>query len=300
VLATGGLVAFPTETVYGLGADATRSDAVRRIFAVKRRPMDRPLTVHLAPDAEVDRWGRMDDRARRLAQAFWPGPLTLVVPRTARVPDAVTAGGQTVGLRVPDHPQAIALLRAFGGGVAAPSANRSGAVSPTTADHVRADLGDEVDFVLDAGACPGGMESTVVSLVDRARLLRFGAIGRAEIAAVLSEEVEAPRSVSQGLSLRTPAVLRTPSELATGAPSLPPEAVVLTRGAPAWISGVGCTVLPLADDPVQYARALYPTLREVDCAGHSVVVIEAVPEHPTWDAVRDRLRRIATTNSTDT
>ncbi|MGH9027962.1 MAG: L-threonylcarbamoyladenylate synthase, partial [Acidimicrobiia bacterium] len=176
VLRGGGLVAFPTETVYGLGADAARPLAVARLYAVKRRPTGHPVIVHL-PDADViDDWAvAVPDGARRLAAACWPGPLTLLLRRAPSVLDVVTGGLDTVGVRVPAHPVAQSLLRAFGGGVAAPSANRFGAVSPTTADHVRSDLGDGVDVVLDGGPCPVGVESTIVDCSgERPVVLRPG------------------------------------------------------------------------------------------------------------------------------
>lgn len=156
VLRAGGLVAFPTETVYGLGADASNDAAVARVFSVKGRPTNHPLIVHLADAAQLDGWAAsVTPTARLLADAFWPGPLTILVERSASVSLAVTGGRSTVGLRVPDHTVALELLRAFGGGIAAPSANRFGRVSPTTAAHVVADLGDDVDLVLDGGACRG-------------------------------------------------------------------------------------------------------------------------------------------------
>jgi len=165
VLVRGGLVAFPTETVYGLGADASNAEAVARVFATKGRPPTHPLIVHLADAAQLDHFAvAIPDAARALAAAAWPGPLTLILEKSARVSDAVTGGAPTVGLRVPAHPLAHAMLVAFGGGVAAPSANRFGAVSPTTADHVVADLGRDVDYVLDGGACRVGVESTIVDL----------------------------------------------------------------------------------------------------------------------------------------
>ena len=193
VLRAGGLVAIPTETVYGLAADASNPEAVRRIFAVKRRPADHPLIVHIADQAEMNDWAAiLPDAAVILADACWPGPLTLLVPRGSRVLDDVTGGRSTVGLRVPAHPLTLELLHRFGGGLAAPSANRFGRVSPTTADHVRADLGDEVDFVFDGGPCPIGVESTIVDCtVDPPQVLRPGAITADEVAALLQRSLGA-------------------------------------------------------------------------------------------------------------
>src|SRR4051794_23073741 len=187
----GGLVAFPTETVYGLGADASSIDAVHRLYAVKGRPPDHPVIVHLGDAAQLDEWALdLPDAARTLARACWPGPLTVVVRRSARVVDAVTGGLDTVGLRVPDQPVALALLRAFGGGVAAPSANRFGRVSPTSAADVWADLGDDVDVVLDGGPCAVGVESTIVDC-SRAEptILRLGGVAQARIEELLDRAV---------------------------------------------------------------------------------------------------------------
>ena len=190
-LRAGRLVAFPTETVYGLGADASSPDAVHRLFAVKGRPADHPVIVHLGRRDQLGEWAReVPDTAAVLADAFWPGPLTLVVIRAAHVPDAVTGGLETVGLRVPDQPVASALLRAFGGGVAAPSANRFGRVSPTTAADVRADLGDDVDVVLDGGPCRVGIESTIVDCSrPEPAILRLGGVPREAIESKLAREV---------------------------------------------------------------------------------------------------------------
>jgi L-threonylcarbamoyladenylate synthase len=169
-LRSGGLIALPTETVYGLGADASNDDAVRRVFEVKGRPSDHPLIIHLADAAQLEQWAAsVSPTAQLLADAFWPGPLTLLVERSSSVSPVVTGGRPTVGIRVPDHPVALELLRTFGGGVAAPSANRFGRVSPTTAAHVIADLGDDVDVVLDGGPCRVGVESTIVDLTTASK-----------------------------------------------------------------------------------------------------------------------------------
>ncbi|MEK7737911.1 MAG: L-threonylcarbamoyladenylate synthase, partial [Pseudomonadota bacterium] len=196
LLRAGELVAFPTETVYGLGADAANPAAVAKIFAAKGRPADHPLIVHLPSAEALDAWAReVPESARKLAAAFWPGPLTLILKRQPQVPDAVTGGQDTVGLRVPDHPLALALLKAFDGGrfrgIAAPSANRYGRISPTSAAHVRAELGAAVPLVLDGGDCQVGIESTIVDLSrGTPRLLRPGAIGAADIAHVLGANLD--------------------------------------------------------------------------------------------------------------
>jgi len=205
LLRAGELVAFPTETVYGLGADAANPAAVARVFAAKGRPADHPLIVHLADQACVPDWAsEFPETARQLARAFWPGPLTLVLPRSARVPMAVTGGQDSVALRVPAHPVAQALLRAFGGGVAAPSANRYGRVSPTRAEHVREELGDRVALILDGGECAVGLESTIVScLAGQVALLRPGMIGRAAV-----ESVVGPLATSAAGAPRVPGSTR--------------------------------------------------------------------------------------------
>jgi L-threonylcarbamoyladenylate synthase len=192
ILRRGGLVAFPTETVYGLGADATNSAAVGKIFAAKGRPATNPLIVHVADEGVAQRYAKhWPAAAQRLAARFWPGPLTLVVPKSDAIVQEATAGLGTVGLRAPDHPLALALLRAFDGPVAAPSANRSTRISPTTAEHVREELGDRVDMILDGGPCRVGIESTVLDLSgDRAAILRPGGVTREQIEAVLGQPVE--------------------------------------------------------------------------------------------------------------
>src|SRR5215470_11265962 len=182
-LRAGDLIAFPTETVYGLGADASRAEAVRKIFTTKGRPVDHPVIVHLHGADEIENWARaVPSGARKLAEAFWPGPLTLILPRGANVADAVTGGQDTVGVRVPSHPVARALIAEFGGGIAAPSANRFGRISPTSAQHVAEDLGDSVSLILDGGPCAVGIESTIVAFAgDEPMLLRPGAIAAADL-----------------------------------------------------------------------------------------------------------------------
>src|SRR5262245_53340115 len=215
-LRAGGVVAFPTETVYGLGADALSERAVARVFELKGRPGNNPLIVHVASAAMArdvvapGAWGR---EAELLSTAFWPGPLSIVLPRSAAVPANVTAGGPNVAVRCPDHPTTLALLEAFGGPLVGPSANPSGRVSPTTAAHVREAFGDEV-MVLDGGACRAGIESTVVSLVGTARVLRPGVIGAGEIGRVLARDVEEARHAPQEESLAS-RPMESPGRLAS-------------------------------------------------------------------------------------
>jgi L-threonylcarbamoyladenylate synthase len=302
VLRGGGLVAFPTETVYGLGADASSAAAVRRLFAVKRRPPDHPVIVHLGDPALLPEWAsEVPDAAAVLARACWPGPLTVVVPRAARVPDAVTGGRDTVGLRVPDQPLALELLRAFGGGVAAPSANRFGRVSPTTAADVRADLGGDVDLVLDGGPCRVGVESTIVDCTGpRPAILREGGVPRGRVEALLGVtvplltggEIAAPGTLASHYAPRARVELTDRAEIeehamaaiargervgVIGAP--PADARVVGLGAPA--------------DVERYAHDLYAMLRAAD-ARELDVVLAVVPDGTGLAAaVADRLRRAA-------
>ncbi|MDP2870865.1 MAG: L-threonylcarbamoyladenylate synthase [Methyloversatilis sp.] len=302
-LRAGELVAFPTETVYGLGADALNPDAVRRIFAAKGRPADHPLIVLLPDVAQLVGWARDIPReAIALANVFWPGPLTLILKRDVEVPDEVTGGQDTVGLRVPAHPVALQLLRAFGSGVAAPSANRYGRISPTTAAHVRDEFGDAITL-LDGGASEVGIESTILDLSGEARrILRPGAISAAQIEAVIGR----PLSVAVGQG--APRVSGTLA--AHYAPHTPMKKVAGERLRDYLNafrhSGRRCAVIahsqpPLADcphhwtmlpaDPAGYARGLYAALREADASGGAMIVIEATPDCIAWSAVNDRLTR---------
>ena len=319
VLRRGGLVAFPTETVYGLGADAANPAAVERIFAVKGRPRTHPVIVHLAESTAIKRWAAdVPPDAWVLAEAFWPGPLTLILPRADHVPDAVTGGAGTVGLRVPAQPLALDLLAAFGGGIAAPSANRFGRVSPTTAAHVRADLGTDVDLVLDGGPCSVGVESTIVDLSQGApRVLRLGGLSVDELAAVLGHPLDA-RVATGGAGLSgdgaaapsiTPAPGTLPSHYAPEArvEVLAVEAVagrareLLGEGrlvgllAPRRIEGLprGVDALPPAGGAQAYAKCLYQRLREADRRGLDVLLAVPPPETGIGAAVADRLRRAA-------
>lgn len=314
VLRGGGLVAFPTETVYGLGAWARDEDAVRKVFSAKGRPARHPLIVHLASGEAMTAWARrVPAAAERLAEAFWPGPLTLVLQRAEGVSDVVTGGQPTVALRVPRHPTALALLRAFDDGVAAPSANRFGHVSPTTADHVAAEFPRLDVLVLDGGACDVGLESTIVDLsTAHPRVLRPGGVPVSRIAAALGMPVEVvenvaeeqvpeaggapvprvPGSLERHYAPRTAAWLVAPEALAEAAAARLGCAVVSRRTAPVGFRGSWRT---LPEDPDGYARGLYATLRELDQAGHAGILIERVPDDERWLAVRDRLRRATAT-----
>lgn len=294
VLRGGGLVAFPTETVYGLGGDASSPASVRKIFAVKGRPPGHPLIVHLAAGTELDGYAvNVPAAARALAARFWPGPLTMILRRGPKIAPEVTGGGSTVGLRMPLHPLAQQLLAAFGGAVAAPSANRFGAVSATTADHVAADLGDDVDYLLDGGACDVGVESTIVDLSGGPGslpvMLRPGGLARDELERALGVRVADPEPWV--VSPRAPGTL--PSHYAPRAKvvAVPIDEVAAAVAAAAARGTVA--VLALPDDLEEAARRLYSSLRELDATGVDVIVAPLPPEIGIGAAIADRLRRAA-------
>ena len=306
-LALGRLVAFPTETVYGLGADAANADAVRAVFAAKGRPPDHPLIVHLPDASHLDAWARrVPDGARALAGAFWPGPLTLILPRAARASDAVTGGEDSVGLRVPAHPVARALLAAFarhgGHGVAAPSANRYGHVSPTTAQHVADDLGDRVAMILDGGPCDVGIESTIVAFDDdRPVLMRPGGIGIDALVRVLGRPLEAP-GVDAPRASGTHASHYAPRAAAFLVDAILLSAEIERLAERDEVVGVlARTVrrpteldghwIDAPADVEGYARDLYANLRRLDAVHPDAILVESPPDDPAWLAVRDRLER---------
>ena len=306
-LRRGGLVAFPTETVYGLGANALDAAAVARIFAAKGRPAINPLIVHVARMEQArDLAAEWPEAAKRLAERFWPGPLTLVLAKRPSVPEIVTAGAATVGLRVPAHPVARALLEAAEVPVAAPSANRSNEISPTTAEHVRKSLGDAVDVLLDGGPTPGGLESTVLDLSsDRPRLLRPGLIAPAEIEALIGP---IDRGSTVARDSRQPQ--RSPGQLPR---HYAPRAAMECRATDGrvwveqfaregirvgWLALVGddrpipgVTTIAMPTNAVDYAAQLYSTLHMLDDLGVERIIVDLPPDSDDWLAIRDRLRR---------
>ena len=308
VLRRGGLVAVPTETVYGLAADALDARACARIYRAKGRPATDPLIVHLAAAADLETVAEGNEAARRLAAAFWPGPLTLVLPRRPAVPALVSAGLPSVAVRVPAHPLFRRLLRLTGRPLAAPSANPFGYVSPTTAEHVRAGLGRRIGHILDGGACSVGVESTIVDLRDPARpaLLRPGAISRAQLSAVLGVPVVAgspvgsarraqvaPGQLARHYSPRTPATLHPrldPAAAATG----PADEAWLFLARPAGRPRPNVHWLDARGDLRGAARRLFACLRELDAAGYRHLHLEAAPGEDGFAlAINDRLRRAA-------
>lgn len=303
-LSTGGLVSFPTETVYGLGADAEIPAAVRRIFTVKGRPPTHPLILHVGAAAMMEGYARaVPDVAWEIAEHFWPGPLTLILKRKQGVSDLITGGQDTVGLRVPSHPVAQRLLRAFGRAIAAPSANRFGRISPTQATHVARELGGRVDQVLDGGSCTVGLESTILDLSGVSpRILRPGSISRDMIASVLgeppvvgdSDKPRVPGQMASHYAPRTPMQLVNAQDLAELAGRLSPMgrlAVMARQPTPDGCPETRWKTMPA--DHVGYARDLYASLRDVDEEGYDCLLVEYPPLSPEWEAVRDRLERAA-------
>ncbi len=309
-LEAGQLVAFPTETVYGLGADAENPAAVAAIYAAKGRPQDHPVIVHLAPEADIAHWAcEIPPQAHALAEAFWPGPLTMILKRAPNIPDAVSGGQDTVGLRCPSHPVAIALLRAFKGGqggVAAPSANKFGHVSPTLAEHVRDEFcaDGSVAMVLDGGAAQVGIESTIVDLSRLAShgpvLLRPGHVSAEAIAAVIDQlpsapDAEAPRAsgtLESHYAPHTPVAMQDTASLA--------QTLARLHDAGRKVALIHYSDLPpthagerLPATPEGFAHALYAALRAMDGKGADLILVEAPPQGGAWLGVNDRLRRAA-------
>ncbi len=293
ILARGGLVAFPTETVYGLGADATNPIAVARIFEAKGRPRFNPLISHILGLSEAEQHAHLHAKARALAERFWPGPLTIVAPRKpeSAVAELACAGLSTIALRAPAHPTARELLAAFGKPVVAPSANRSGHVSATTARHVEEDLGDAIDLILDGGATPIGLESTIVAIDHngRAMLLRSGAVSRAEI-----EAVTGPLAAPEHGAVAAPGMLeshyapRARLRLDAEAPREGEAYLAFGSSAPP-----GGLTLSATGDLIEAAANLYAHLRALDASGPHTIAVAPIPPHGLGEAIRDRLARAA-------
>ncbi len=303
-LKAGGLVAFPTETVYGLGADASNAIAIARLFEAKGRPSFNPLIAHVGNLEAAKRIGRFDTNAKRLAQAFWPGPLTLVLPKAndCAVADLATAGLDTIAVRVPAHPLARAILRAFGEAVVAPSANLSGHVSPTTAAHVQIDLAGRIDLIIDGGAVAVGVESTIVGCFDTPTLLRPGGLPREEIERVLGKPLARPpqdggNETGQPLApgmLASHYAPRTPVRL--GARRVEDGEALLAFG-PDRVAGMeaATAVMNLSSrgDLAEAAANLFGYLRELDAKAARTIAVMPVPSHGLGEAINDRLRRAA-------
>ncbi|MDD4915835.1 MAG: L-threonylcarbamoyladenylate synthase [Methylococcales bacterium] len=301
LLRQGQLVAFPTETVYGLGADAANPAAVARIFAAKGRPDDHPLIVHIASAEQIADWAETTpETALRLAAAFWPGPLTIILNKKACVPLAVTGGQQTVALRIPANPVALQLLQAFGGGIAAPSANRFGHISPTQASHVAEELGDSVACILDGGPCSVGVESTIIDLSDgHSAILRPGRITRSQLKAVLQTEIR----LSPQTGTRAPGMLAVhyaPNTMSLLCPANTLNAMIddlCSKGkligilafSPAAALTPCAHLIRLPEQSEHYETVLYSALRELDKLQLDMILIEQPPDNEAWAAVNDRL-----------
>lgn len=301
ILQQGGLVAIPTETVYGLGADASNPDALRKIFRAKQRPEDHPLIVHLADRSQLDQWvSHVSPAAERLANAFWPGPLTLILPKAPHVLDLITGHQQTIGIRIPHHSVARALLTGFGGGIAAPSANRFGRISPTTAAAVYEELGDAVDLILEGGPCDIGLESTIVDVSgEGVVILRPGMITAEQIERVLQEGLS--QAGSQVLrvsgSLESHYAPVTKMQLLEGEEISRYLATLMQGDLPVAVMmrtqilnvAQGVTSVKMAENAKRYAHDLYQTLRGLDQQGFKKIIVEDVPQNGEWAAIRDRL-----------
>ncbi len=306
LLQAGELVAFPTETVYGLGADASNPSAIAKLYAAKGRPTNHPVIVHLSDFTKLADWASsVPDNAFKLAERFWPGPLTLILPKSAHVLDQITGGQKSVGLRVPAHPLALELLKAFEGGVIAPSANKFGRLSPTRAEDVRSEFKDEVALVLDGGTCQVGIESTIVDLSKaQAMILRPGMIEQSEI-----ESIIGPVLVSHQ-QFEKESITRAPGDLTSHyAPTTPLKLVSaeelnrIARGPSADLDRTAvlsfsmapscCNWIVAQRDPNTFARELYQNLRQLDKLQLDQILVETPPQGPHWEGILDRLNRAA-------
>lgn len=310
ILCEGGTVAFPTETVYGLGADITNPIAINKIYKIKQRPVDHPLIIHISNISYLQYWAQaIPASAWQLASHFWPGPLTLILQRSCHIPDSATGGQNTVGLRIPAHPVALALLDALGSdkALAAPSANRFGRISPTTAAHVQEELGSEVNMILDGGACEVGLESTIISFCDESpKILRPGGISLSALESVLNSPVILAHNMSQ--TIRTSGSL--PAHYAPATPlKIYPTEQIWQGALQLSAQGLRTLVITWSDinnsqpadqsiqqfsmpaDPVTYGKQLYAKLRQFDHDAFDYMIVEAPPDHPAWLAITDRLQR---------
>ena len=306
-LRAGDLVVFPTETVYGLGANASNPAAVRKIFEVKGRPADHPVIVHLDDPRYLHRWvSDMPPHAEQLAALFWPGPLTLILPKADNVNDIVTGGQDSIGIRIPSHPIAQQLLTAFGGGIAAPSANRYGRLSPTKPEHVRDELGEAMPMILDGGDSPIGLESTIVScLNNEVRLLRPGFITRSQIEHIVGELAtggsvpRVPGDRAQHYAPATPLEIVTTDELEARAAEFVArqEKIAVLALRPPLLTTRYMTWINAGKKPDTYAHNLYNHLRTLDRAGCVKILVQELPQDERWAAILDRLQRASGTDT---
>ena len=304
-LRRGGLVAFPTETVYGLGADAGNPQAIAEIYRIKGRPAARPLTVHLADIAEIPLWAQeIPPAAQKLIDCYCPGPLTLILPRRPNVLDIVTAGGDSVGIRLPSHPLARQLIRAFGRGLAAPSANRSGYLSPTTAEHVRREFGADIPIVIDGGPCQLGLESTIVDFsTPTPRLLRAGLLTLDMLQETAGVTIAAPSAAAAAAaaphyqprtSVRICSRADMPSAIEAELERQPRNLAIMFHSADLQFPAQpNLRLIQMPAQPSEYARRLYASLRYLDGCSLDAVLVEEIPDDPSWKILRQRLSQIA-------
>ena len=305
-LAKGGVVAFPTETVYGLGADASNPQAIAQIFEVKGRPPDHPLIVHISGADQLSRWTHhVPEMAYQLAERYWPGPLTLILPQSKALPE-VTGGQTSVGLRAPSHPVAQALLKGFGGGIAAPSANRFGRISPTRASHVREELGDRVGIILEGGDCTVGLESTILSLAGPIPcLLRPGAISRSELESFLNQPIQ---GAEKAIGIRASGLLESHYAPRTALRLMPLEQILSMAASASSRTVILCLEdmpvppeahrIRMPQNPADYGMRLYATLRALDQGQYDLILAETPPNEESWAAVHDRLGRASYSTKT--
>ncbi|MBQ7503226.1 threonylcarbamoyl-AMP synthase [bacterium] len=298
-LERGGLVAFPTETVYGLGADAANAQAIKDLYALKGRPADHPSIVHLACAEDIDKWARdIPPQARRLARHFWPGPMTLILPKRPDVLDQVTGGQNSVGLRVPAHPLTRRLIEVFGRGIAGPSANRFGHISPTSAEHVRQEFGGELKYILDGGPCSVGVESTIIDFTQaKPVILRPGMLTETIINQYLGADIttgsgaKAPGTLKKHYAPSSPAELLSAEELRERLKTASGPAAVVAYSPNIASADPSVKIISMPAEPAQYAQSLYAALRYADAMQPKRIYIEKAPSGVEWKAVADRLQR---------
>ena len=304
-LQTGGLVAFPTETVYGLGADACNEHAVHKVFAVKERPIDHPLIVHIATIEQLDNWAiNIPDIARKLARFFWPGPLTLILPKHPQVSNLVTGNQDTIAIRIPRHPLTLTMLQQFGSGIVGPSANTYGRISPTSAQHVQHGLGNKVDYILDGGQCEIGIESTIINVTTGTpQILRQGIITQDDIARIIGDNFMSTESIET--VIRVPGSAKShyapikPLYLVSSQKFLTVIKSMLQQGLNySYLSLQACPIkdekiiwLHATKQPQEYAKNLYSYLHQLDATNTQGIIVETPPNEPSWKAIIDRLTR---------
>lgn len=295
LLKGGGVVAFPTETVYGLGCDTFNTQAIQQVYTMKGRPTNNPLIAHVADQVWAKKVSQgWDTHCDRLAEKFWPGPLTIVLPKNKIIPDEATGGHETIAVRCPRHVAAVSLLQDFGHPISAPSANKSGRTSPTSAQHVEDDFGREL-FVLDGGSCDQGIESTVLSMVDEPTVLRLGSIGLDAISRVVgdvalstsSTQTDSPGSTRKHYATNTTLILLSSEEIERGLPRNTVCLTIIANPPNAW------RVIEMPSEAPLYAKRLYAAMREADTLGADTICLEQPPAGAEWEAVHDRIRRAA-------